>query len=109
MATKSTTSNPYIGTEIKLNISIDPIDGVTMDDYDFTIEAYCSAKRVMTIKKEDALRVDSSNYIILLDTTILGAGNLKCKITAHIPDDDFSDALRTEVVVVDTGVTIMKS
>ena len=109
MASNNYQSNPYVGTEIKLNVSIDPIDGVTMDDYEFVIEAYCSTKRIQTITKHEAQRIDRSNYKILLDTSVLGAGDLKCRITAMIPDDDFEDGLRTEVAVVDTGITIVKS
>ena len=41
--------SPFIGTELKLNINIEPMGSVTMDDYDFEVEVYCSIKRVLTI------------------------------------------------------------
>lgn len=109
MATRNTRIKAFIGTELKINVSIDPIDGMTMEDYDFTIEMYCSPKKVVTIEKSDAIKIDGSNYIVRVDSNITGAGDLKCKITAQIPDSDFDDALRTEVALIDTNVTIVKS
>ena len=108
MATK-TNESPFIGTELKLNIHIEPIGDTTMDDYDFEVEVYCSPKRPIIISKANAIRVDSDNYIVLVDTNVVGAGDLKCKVTAHIPDGDFPDQLRTEVVCVDTGINIIKA
>lgn len=99
----------FLGTELKLNVSIAKLDEFTMDDYDFNIEVYCSAKRIITKTKEDAIRIDENNYVILIDSAELGAGDVKCKITAYIPDYDFPDTLRTEIVGVDAGVTIVKT
>lgn len=99
----------FLGTELKLNIHIEPIGEITMDDYDFEVEIYCSSKRAITVKKSDAIRNDENNYIILVDTNIVGSGALKCKVTAYIPDGDFEDSLRTEIVIIDTGINIVKS
>lgn len=79
-----------------------------MDDYDWSVDVYCSIKRVITIRKSEAIRIDSNNYIIKINTTETGAGDLKCKLTAYIPDGDFEDGLRTEVVGFDTGISIIK-
>lgn len=108
MATK-TNESPFIGTELKLNIHIEPIGEITMDNYDFEIEVYCSPKRPIIIHKANAIRIDSDNYVVLVDTNVVGAGDLKCKVTAYIPDGDFPDQLRTEVVNIDTGINIIKS
>lgn len=102
-------SNIFIGTELKLNINIEPMGEFTMEDYDFEVEVYCSAKRVVVIPKSEAIKVDSNNYIVLVDTNVIGAGELKCKITAHIPDFDFPDTLRTDVSIMDTGLNIVKT
>ena len=102
-------TNVFLGTELKLNISITRMGDTTMDDYDFSIEAYCSQKRVVTKKKNELIRVDSDNYVALVDSADLGAGELKCKIYAHIPDSDFEDGTRTEVSMIDTGINIIKT
>lgn len=101
--------SPFIGTELKLNIHIEPIGKVTMDDYDFEVEVYCSPKRPVMATKKDMIRVDSNNYVVLVDTNEVGAGDLKCKVTAYVPDGDFPDLIRTEVVCIDTGINIIKA
>lgn len=110
MVTRSKTKDTiFIGTELKLNIHIEPIGDVTMDDYNFDVEVYCSPVRPIKVTKSDALRIDSDNYVVLVDTNVVGAGDLKCKVIAYIPDGDFPDTLRTEVVCIDTGIDIEKS
>jgi hypothetical protein len=101
--------SPFIGTELKLNIHIEPIGDTTMDDYNFEVEVYCSPKRPIIIPKANAIRIDSDNYVVLVDTNVVGAGDLKCKVTAQVPDGDFPDMLRTEVVCIDTGINIIKA
>jgi hypothetical protein len=98
----------FIGSEIKLNINIEPIDSITMEEYDFNVEIYCDAKRSVVIPKSKAIRIDENNYIVRVNTTQIGAGYIKCKITAYIPDEDFDDGLRTEVSIVSTGIEILK-
>lgn len=103
------TFKPFIGTELKLNIHIDPLGELTMDDYDFTVEVYCTVKKALVINKADAIRIDENNYIVLVDSAIIGAGDVKCKVTAHIPDFDFPDTIRTEIVGIDTGIEVIRT
>ena len=98
----------YQGTEIKLNVNIEPMKGVSMESYNFNVEIYTFPSKVLTFNKSDATRVDANNYIVLVDTSLLGAGEVKCKVTAYIPDDDFKDGLRTEIAVTNTGIDIVK-
>lgn len=98
-----------IGTEIKLNINIPSIAGLTMDDYDFIVDVYCSKRHGLTIAKSEAIREDANNYIIIVDTALIGKGTIKCRVEAYIPDGDFEDNIRTEVAFVETGITIIKS
>lgn len=107
----------YLGTELKLKISIDKIGEYTMDDYDFEVELYCNPKKAAKIVKSSDPKKDTpskyvkdeegSGYILLVDSREVGAGNMKCKITAYIPDMDFYDGLRTEVAIIDTNITIV--
>lgn len=97
----------FRGTEIKINISVEPIGSATMDDYDFEAEFFCSPVRSQVIKKEEARRIDKDNYVMIVDSNQVGVGALKCRMTAYIPDGDFDlDFVRKEVTVIDTGVTI---
>lgn len=99
----------FLGTELKLNVNIEPLGTVTMDDFDFDVEVYCNPSKSLTIPKKATIRIDESNYIVRIDTNIVGLGCLKCKVIAQIPDGDFDDAKRTEVVVIDSGIHIVKT
>ena len=54
------------------------------------------------------MEIDDNNYVVLVDTNAIGTGALRCKLTAAIVDADFSDFKRNEVVVIDTGIQIVK-
>lgn len=118
----------FLGTEIKLKISIDPtitaaLDNgkivektITMSEYNFTIDFYCNSKKVIVASKKDdtlvnlmKLEDDNNSYIAFINTGDLDAGLLKCKITAYIPDEHFEDKIRTEVQIKDTGINIIKT
>jgi hypothetical protein len=106
----------YLGTELKLRVGIEPMGDLHMSQYDFDIEVYCNEKSVVTASKKKgvltnlvAIDGDEDNYIALIDTSVIGVGKLKCRVVAYIPDTDFTDdGVRSEVVVTDTGITIVK-
>lgn len=101
----------FLGTELKLNINIEPMGEMSMSDYDFDIELICGSfkKQSIVIKKDSAKKVDDDNYIVCFDTTDLGGGNLLCRVTAYIPDGDFKDGIRTEITEINTGIEIIKT
>lgn len=98
----------YAGTGVKLNVSIEPIDDIRMSDYPFVITIYTTPSKSFDIKKEEAIQVDADNYIVCFDTTNMGIGQIKCKVTAQLPDEDFDGDYRTEIAVIDTGIEIIK-
>lgn len=98
----------YYGSEIKLKIGVEPVHGLTMDDYNFDCEFYCYSNRKVKVEKVEMVREDENNYIAVLRTQELGTGTLKCKITSYIPDTyGGNDWERTEICTLDTGVYIM--
>lgn len=96
------------GTELKMNVHIDPMDGVSMEMYDFECMFYIYPNRACKVSKADMIRLDADNYVAMVDTTRMGSGKIMLRITAYVPDADFPDGLRTEVVTIDTGVTIYR-
>ena len=97
-----------IGTELKINLHIEPLDGWRMKDYDFHAEFFIYANRVEKVDKSAMIESDPDNYVALVDTARLGTGEIRVRLTAYIPDNDFPDGLRTEVVNMPTGITITK-
>lgn len=103
---KSNNTTVISGTQIKLNIHIDPLRGLHMESYDFECKFYIFPKRAIVLKKEDLVPVDQDNYLALIDTSDMGIGQLHLTLTAYIPDEDF-ETTRKEVVCVNTGINII--
>ena len=98
-----------LGTELKLNIHIDPIDGITIDNYDYTTEVYCTPRKNIIVPKSETIRVDDENYIVRVDTNLIGVGKIVCRVEAEIPDGDFDDGYRTEVAAITTNINVVKT
>ena len=99
-----------LGTELKFNLSLEPIDGLHMGDYDFECVLFVYTNRKVIIPKSRMIKVDDDNYIVKLedeDAIKIGRGSIVAEITAYIPDADFSDGLRTEKLRLCTDVMIV--
>ena len=97
-----------LGTEFKLNIHLDPIDGLHMSGYDFECALYVYTNRKVVIPKSRMKKVDDDNYLVIvnsIDAMRIGKGKINAEITAFIPDSDFDDGLRTEKLLLCTDVT----
>lgn len=96
-----------LGTQLKLKINIDPLGTLHMDEYDFECKFFVFQKKAVILNKSDMVKLDSDNYLALIDTTPLGIGNLHITLTAYIPDYDFGGDTRKEVVCVPTDINIV--
>lgn len=97
------TFNDLRGTQKKINIHIESINDLTMDDYDFTIKVYTRLPEYIIVTKDEMMRIDSENYVALIDTSTLYSGELKVEITVNIPDADFPDGYRKEISKIITN------
>lgn len=96
-----------LGTELKINVHVEPIDGYHMSDYDFECVFFVYKNRPLVVKKNEMTKVDDDNYIAKVDTEKVGVGSLKMKFIAEIPDSDMNDGLRKEVELVDLNIPII--
>lgn len=100
------------GTEVKINISVEPMGDIHMENYDFECIFYPyvsgreNMKKGMRFTKSQMSQVDADNYMAVVDTTSLGPCDIMCRLTAWIPDGDCEDGLRTEIVTFPTGITM---
>lgn len=99
-----------IGSEYKINVHVEPLDGLHMVDYDFECEFYAYSRiKVIRLRKDDMLPVDNDNYIAIITSEMsktIGRGRVMLRLTGYIPDGDFPDKVRVEIAEVWTGVTI---
>lgn len=97
-----------LGTEFKMNVHLEPMDGLHMSGYDFECAFYAYTNRKVVIPKSKMKKVDDDNYLAIIesaDALRIGRGRINAEITAYIPDNDFPDGLRTEKLVLCTDVT----
>lgn len=98
-----------LGTELKINVNIEPIGNLHMSDYDFTAKFFTRAVKPVVVNKSDMVQEDDDNYIALVDTRQMTAGMVQMVIQAEIPDADFKDGLRTEITMpINTGIILVK-
>lgn len=102
-------NRPIIGTEFKVLIEIEPVDEVHMADMEFTCQFYTRLDNSLTVTKEQMIKVNDDSYIALVDTTGMSAGALRNRMTVDIPDKDFADGYRREIVDVGAGTRIYNS
>lgn len=88
----------YFGTELKYLVTIES-PGFSMADDQFEITVKRGTKE-LTFQKSDLVLRDG-NYYLCFDSSDLGTGEVVAIATAHVPDADFQDGLRTEVHKVD--------
>lgn len=95
-----------IGTELKININVEPMNGIHLSECDFTVTFYTNVERSLTISKSSMIESDSDNYIALVDSEFLGKGLLRMKLEIEVPDNDFPDGYRKEVEILCTDIVI---
>lgn len=99
--------NSVQGTLVKLNVSMTPLDNHHMENIEWEAMVFVKGNnRQQVIKKEKAKRVDADNYIIVVDSSIVGSGEYYITFTAYIPDADVEGGVRIEKKTGYTGVTI---
>ena len=86
-----------LGTEFKINVHMDPIDGYHMSDVDFHADFYVNARNSLRLKKTDMTMVDEDNYLAVVDSRKTGRGQLKFVLYAAIPDGDCENGIRNEI------------
>ena len=85
------------GSEIKIGINIQPLEGLRMSDYEFKCKFYTQSSDSIEVVKADMIKIDDDNYVALVDTSTMAKGKVRSTIYAYIPDLDFPDGVRTEV------------
>ena len=103
---EDTLSVVYTSSDEELNISLYPIDGYNMDEYDFVCEIFCSPLRKQIVHKKDMERIDASNYRVWMKTSVIGVGNVKVRVLAKIPNAKCDDGYRDVVTYLNPMVEI---
>ena len=100
-------NNILVGTQLKIAVRAD-LGDVHMSEVDFECRFYSNFKPEcgVTVKKSGMAYVSSDEYLAVVDTKAVGAGEYLMNFTAQIPDPDVDGGLRTEKVCVPTGILV---
>ena len=100
----------YLGGVYPYTVSLSKLGALRMTDYDFTICYYCNPQRVVAVKKANATKVDDDTYQVYVDTRLTGTGKLRFAVEAIIPDTDYADIKRPEIIDnIDSGADVVRS
>ena len=99
--------------EDKIEIHLEPMGEVHLSDCDFFVDLYVYPNKSVRLSKADTENVkyvDDDTYKICITTKEsikIGKGRVMMDFVIHIPDVDFADGYRTDVMTgICTGVTL---
>ena len=97
-----------IGSQIKILIAPSLPDNLTLFDVDFDVVVYNDDKKDQQkrYKKTECILTDDYDYVVLVDSDELGVGTYMVKLTVYIPDTDFPDGHRKEVIRINPNVKV---
>lgn len=97
-----------IGTEFKIKVQMERIDGHSLSDLDFHVEVFTDRnKKRVVYEKEKCIMLDEDSYAIPVDSQELGSGRYFISITVYIPDTHFPEGVRKDVSTFYSGKEIM--
>ena len=94
----------YFGSKPKYQVDIDA--GVSLDDFDFEVRFQRGPNYTVT-PKEQMITDGEGNYYVVMDTTKLGVGPVRAIFIADVPDNDYEDGVRPEIIVIENFERIL--
>lgn len=85
------------GTQFVINVDMEPMDGLHMADVDFKARFYVSQNKALELEKSSMIKVDEDNYLALVDSTLVGRGQIKYRLFVNVPDDNWEGGHRLVV------------
>ena len=97
-----------IGSQIKILIAASLPDNLTLFNVDFDVVVYNDDKKdkKKEYAKNDCILTDDMDYVVLIDSDELGVGTYMVKLAVYIPDTDFPDGKRKEVIRINPNVKV---
>lgn len=96
-----------VGSQLKFAISLSLPSHLTMDDVDWNLRFYCYFGRFFLAPKGDCVRIDSNTYEVVVDTGIIGDGDIIVDAEVLLPT--LGGGYRTEFVSYKTGLKTVRN
>lgn len=102
------TTTYTIGSEFKILVDATLPDDLTMQEVNFTVTVYNedAKDKQKLYAKTDCILTDEGDYVVLVDSEALGVGMYMVKVVFEIPDNDFPDGYRKEVIRINPNVKV---
>ena len=97
-----------IGNDTKAEFTADLPDDLKLSDVEFTgIMINADTDKTVAFTKSDCIMVgDGASYVVLIDTDVMGVGQLLIKLTVQIPDTDYQTGYRRAVIKINPHIQI---
>ena len=97
-----------IGTEFKIYVQVEPIDGKTLSELEFSAVVYTDrVGRRKEYTKEQFVKVNENKYAVSVYSAEIGPGKYFIDVTLQIPDTHFIAGYRKEVRTFFSGKEIL--
>ena len=97
-----------LGSDTKIAFTADLPDELLLKDIDFTVKVInADTNHQEDYTKADCIMMgDGSDYVVLVDTEVMGIGTLMLRLTVYIPDTDYQSGTRKEVININPHMRI---
>lgn len=85
-----------IGTDLKFTLAL-TASGFDPETDDWHVDILRGNKVVETFQRDDLAQTEDGTWVLCIETENYGTGPYDILVTAHVPDDDFPDGIRTEL------------
>ena len=91
----------------KIKFKVEPIDGKSLSECDFTVSLFVTNNKKIKFKKSDCAPVDNDNdtYTLTFNTKDIGRGTVRMSLNIRVPDKTYEDGFKDiNTIPICTGV-----
>lgn len=97
-----------LGEEVELAVGLEPMDGVSMSEMDFSILVFTQpGKAKVEFQKDACFQASDDSYTFILDTSKVGVGTIVCVVIAYIPDSRTESRNRKQLLRINSGIRVV--
>jgi len=96
------------GDDTKAEFTADLPDDLKLSDVEFTgIMINADTAKTVAFTKADCIMVgDGASYVVLINTDVMGVGQLLIKLMVQIPDTDYQTGYRRAVIKINPHIQV---
>ena len=89
----------------KIKFKVEPIDGKSLSECDFTVSLFVTNNKKIKFKKSDCVKVNDDTYSLTFNTKDIGRGTVRMSLNIRVPNEDYEDKVKDiNTIPICTGV-----